>query len=172
MIELVQANVEDKEILRNLLEKYQFEFSQWDNRDVNRLGLYGYDYLDSYWTEPNRWAFFILSGGRLAGFAMVNDYPEVAEPTDYSLSEFCVLHKYRRQGVGKAAAFALYDRFHGRWQLMRHPHNIPSVYFWNAVVSEYTHGSFRLILSCPGTKYADGTPGDVFFFDNTPLQNP
>lgn len=69
MTELVQATADDKEILRNLLEKYQYKFSQWDNRDVNRLGLYGHDYLDNYWTEPNRWAFFILSGSRLAGFA-------------------------------------------------------------------------------------------------------
>jgi len=39
-IELKCVNVEDKEILRNLLEKYDYEFSQWDNRDVNKLGLW------------------------------------------------------------------------------------------------------------------------------------
>jgi hypothetical protein len=54
-IELRQANVNDKEVLRNLLEKYDYEFSQWDNRDVNKLGLFGYDYLDCYWTKKNRW---------------------------------------------------------------------------------------------------------------------
>lgn len=40
-IKLVKVEIDDKEILRNLLEKYDYEFSQWDNRDVNRLGLYG-----------------------------------------------------------------------------------------------------------------------------------
>lgn len=30
-IELKRVNAEDKEILRNLLEKYDYEFSQWDN---------------------------------------------------------------------------------------------------------------------------------------------
>ena len=165
-IELKQAKAEDREILRNLLEKYDYEFSQWDHRDVNQLGLYGYDYLDCYWTEKNRWAFFILVDGRLAGFAMVNDYPEAKEKTDYSLAEFFVMYKYRRRGVGKSAAEQIFDRFHGKWQLKRHPKNIPSVYFWDKVITEYTGGKYRLVKSYPGTEYDDGTPGDIFFFQN------
>jgi len=42
---------EEKEILRNLLEKYNYEFFQYNGLDVNEYGLYGYDYLDCYWTE-------------------------------------------------------------------------------------------------------------------------
>ena len=166
-LELCPVSVEEKEILKNLLEKYDYEFSQYDRRDVNALGLYGYDYLDYYWTEPNRWAFFLRVDGKLAGFVMVNDYPEADYPTDYCLSEFFVLYKYRRMGVGKAAAFAVFDRFPGRWQLKRHPKNLPSVRFWDRVVSEYTGGDFILHTAVPGTEYADQTPGDVFLFDNT-----
>ena len=33
---------EEKEILRNLLEKYGYELSQYFNNDVNDLGLYGF----------------------------------------------------------------------------------------------------------------------------------
>ena len=51
-IELVKK--EEKEILRNLMEKYRYEFSQYDNLDTNNFGLYGYDYFDYYWTENNR----------------------------------------------------------------------------------------------------------------------
>ena len=87
-IELVQVRKEEKEVLRNLLEKYDYEFSQYDLRDVNALGLYGYDWLDCYWTEERRWPFFIKVDGQLAGFVMVNDYPETDEPCDYCLSEF------------------------------------------------------------------------------------
>ena len=42
-IELTPVDVSEKEILRNLLEKYDYEFSQYDQRDVNHLGLYGYE---------------------------------------------------------------------------------------------------------------------------------
>ena len=77
-VTLCPVSLEQKEILRNLLEKYDYEFSQWDLRDVNENGLFGYEYLDNYWTEENRWAYFIRADGKLAGFVMVNDYPKPA----------------------------------------------------------------------------------------------
>ncbi len=165
-IELKRVNAEDKEILRNLLEKYDYEFSQWDNRDVNKLGLYGYDYLDCYWTEEKRWAYFIEVDEKLAGFIMINNYPEADEETDYSLAEFFVLYKYRRCGIGKFAAIKVFDMFHGKWQLKRHPKNIASVHFWDSVVSEYTKGKYQLVESYPNSEYNDGTLGDIFFFEN------
>jgi len=165
-IELKRVNAEDKEILRNLLEKYDYEFSQWDNRDVNKLGLYGYDYLDCYWTEEKRWAYFIEVDEKLAGFIMINNYPEVDEETDFSLAEFFVLYKYRRCGIGKFAAIKVFDMFHGKWQLKRHPKNIASVHFWDSVVSEYTKGKYQLVECYPNSEYNDGTLGDIFFFEN------
>lgn len=165
-IDLVPVAAEDKEILRNLIEKYLYEFSQYELCDVNKLGLYDYPYLDNYWTEDSRWAFFIKVDNQLAGFAMVNNFPEAPEPTDYSLAEFFVMYKYRRAGVGRHAAKEVFDRFHGRWQLKRHPHNLPSVHFWDRVVDEYTHGHFRLVKGYAGTEYPDGTAGDIFFFEN------
>ena len=66
-VELKQVSLDEKEILRNLLENTNTSFLQWDKRDVNKLGLYGYEYLD-YWTEERRWAYFIMVDGKLAGF--------------------------------------------------------------------------------------------------------
>ncbi|QSX07295.1 GNAT family N-acetyltransferase [Sedimentibacter sp. zth1] len=166
-IELKKVDVEEKEILKNLMEKYDYEFSQWDNRDVNKLGLYGYNYLDCYWTDNNRYAFFILVDGMLGGFVMVNDCPEANEKADYAIAEFFVMYKYRQKGVGKFVAYKVFDMLRGKWQLKRHPKNTPSVHFWNKIVSEYTNGNFRLVESCPNTDYDDGTLADVFFFDNS-----
>ncbi len=165
-VEIKEVSIDEKEVLRNLLEKYDYEFSQWNKRDVNKLGLYGYDYLDYYWAEDKRHAFFIMVDGKLAGFIMVNDYPEACEPTDYCLSEFFVMYKYRRMGVGSIAARGVLDLFRGKWQLKRHPHNIPSVHFWDKFILEYTKGKYRLVKSYPGAEYEDGTAGDIFFFEN------
>lgn len=166
-VELRQAQLEDREILSNLLEKYDYEFSQYDNRDVNKLGLYGYQYLDYYWTEKNRWAYFIEVDGKLAGFVMVNDYPEVEDrKTDFVISEFFVIYKYRRSGIGKQAFFKVLNLHKGTWQLKRHPKNMPSVYFWNKAVNEYTNGKYEMIESYPNTEYDDGTLADVFFFES------
>lgn len=98
-IELKRVAADEKEILRNLLEKYDYEFSQWDKRDVNKLGLYGYEYLDNYWTEKNRFAYFILVEEHIAGFVMVNNYPEAEDQkTDFTVAEFFVMYKYRKCG--------------------------------------------------------------------------
>ena len=65
-------------------------------------------------------------------------------------------------------AFKIFDLHHGKWQLKRHPHNIASVKFWNNVIDEYTSGNYRLVESYPNkdVDYEDGTPADVFFFEN------
>jgi len=168
-IAIKKAMLEDREILANLLEKYNYEFSQYDSLDVNRLGLYGYKYLDYYWWEgEKRWAYFIEVDGKLAGFIMINDYPEAEDrKTDFVISEFFVLFKYRRKGVGKKALFKALDLHKGSWQLKRHPKNEVSVYFWDSVINEYTSGNYELIKAYPNTEYKDGTLADVFFFDNS-----
>lgn len=159
----------EKEILRNLLEKYCYEFSQWDGRQVNELGLFGYDWLDCYWTEEGRWAYFIRVDERLAGFAMVNDYQEIpGQEIDFCLAEFFVMYPYCRSGVGSMAARSVFDLHRGRWMLKRHPHNLASVAFWDRVVSEYTSGQYTCVCGWPdhAVDYDDGTPADVLFFDN------
>ena len=64
----------EKSVLRQLLELYQYDFSMFDNADVNAHGYYGYRYLDHYWTESDRQAYFIVSDGKLAGFVLVNNH--------------------------------------------------------------------------------------------------
>ena len=164
-VELKQAQLEDREILSNLLEKYNYEFSQYDDWDVNKLGLYGYQSLDYYWTQKNRWAYFIEVDDKLAGFIMVNDYSVSKDrKTDFTISEFFVMYKYRNSGIGRQALFKVLDTHRGTWQLRRHPKNIASVYFWNKVINEYTKGQYEMIESYPNTEYGDGTIADVFFF--------
>jgi predicted acetyltransferase len=165
-IEIINVTKNEKEILRNLLEKYNYEFSQYDNNDVNNLGLYGYDWLDCYWTEDNRWAYFIQYNNKFAGFMMINDYQETPGiKTDYTMAEFFILYKYRRMGIGKYAVKYAFDKYKGKWQLKRHPKNKGSVYFWNKIIEEYTNGKYELLENNENAKYEDGTNGDVFIFE-------
>ena len=169
MLTVAEAKISDKNTLMNLLEKYLYEFSQWEKTDVNDDGLYGYEYLACYFEEVNRFPYLIKVDNKLAGFILVSDYPEVPdERTDFCLSEFFIMNKYRRKGYGKEAVFKVLNMHHGKWQLKRHPHNIGSVKFWNNVLDEYTSGNYRLVESYPNkdVDYEDGTPADVFFFEN------
>ncbi|NJL46487.1 MAG: hypothetical protein HC929_01875 [Leptolyngbyaceae cyanobacterium SM2_5_2] len=47
-LEVLPALVENKPVLRNLLELCQHDYSQFNGRDVNEHGLFDYPYLDNY----------------------------------------------------------------------------------------------------------------------------
>jgi predicted acetyltransferase len=164
-ITIEQIKIDEKEILKNLLEKYNYEFSQYDNRDVNKLGLYGYDYLDHYWVENNRDAYFINIDNNLAGFIMVNDYPEINIKTNYTMSEFFVMYKYRRLGIGKYVVNHILNKYKGKWQLKYHPRNIVSENFWINIINEYTKGKYKIIKDNPEARYEDGTIGTIIIFE-------
>jgi predicted acetyltransferase len=146
------------------LEKYNYEFSQYEETDVNKLGLYGYDWLDCYWTEEKRFPYFIKVNNIIAGFVLVNDYPETNIKTDYTLSEFFVMYKYRLLGVGKYVVNNILKKYHGKWQLKFHPYNVISEKFWINTVNEYTKGKYKIIDNDEETKYRDGTIGKVLIF--------
>lgn len=170
MLRIIEAKREDRDTLMNLLEKYLYEFSQWDLNEVDENGLYGYEYLDCYFEEERRYPYLLMVDDKIAGLILVSDHPEVPEEdTDFCISEFFIMHKYRRKGYGKEAVFKVFDMHRGKWQLKRHPHNLGSVTFWNNVVDEYMGGNYRLVESYPNKEvdYGDGTAADVFFFDNS-----
>jgi predicted acetyltransferase len=96
---------------------------------------------------------------------MVNDYPIINLETDYSMSEFFVLFKYRKSGIGTFAVKNMFDKHKGKWGLMYHPHNIPSKKFWNKVVAEYTNGKFELIKDNKEAFYEDGTVSEILVFE-------
>jgi predicted acetyltransferase len=113
-------------------------------KDVNEHGLYGYTYFDYYWTEDTRHPFFIRVDGKLAGFALINEYCYVVkEPGTKSIAEFFVMRKYRRKGIGKSVAVQVFDRFPGKWEVIQHGENEPSKIFWEKVIREYTSGNYR-----------------------------
>ena len=157
---------EEKEILRNLLEKYEYEFSQYNDLVVNEYGLYGYDYLDCYWTEKNRFPYFIKVNGKLAGFAMINDYAEEKLNTDYTISEFFIMYKYRQKGVGKYSVKYILDKYKGKWQLKYHPKNEVSKIFWIKTIEEYTNGKYKIIEDSKEAIYEDGTIGHIMIFES------
>lgn len=42
-VEIVEVKENEKKTLLNLIEKYLYEFSQWENTDVNAEGNYEYE---------------------------------------------------------------------------------------------------------------------------------
>lgn len=153
---------EEKRILENLLEKYLYEFSQYELLAFNEDGLFGYGYLDSYWSEAGRAAYFIRAEGRLAGFVLLNRHGQRRDrPVDWSVAEFFVAYPYRRRGVGSAAMAEVFARYPGDWQIMYHPKNHGSASFWRGAAEKAA--STGVEAAACGL-YEDGSPAQVLCF--------
>lgn len=127
-LEVIPAGTDDRPLLRQLMELYRYDFSELDQSDVDDDGLYGYRWLDAYWTEAGRHPFLFRVDGHPAGFALVRS-DAVTE-----MAEFFVLRKYRHRGIGTRAARALLSRFPGRWTVSQIPGNHAATGFWRAAI--------------------------------------
>jgi predicted acetyltransferase len=129
--------------LAQLVELYLHDMSETFPIEAGEDGRFGYPDLASYWTEPDRrFPFLIRAHGRVAGFALVTaGSPASDEPGVHDVAEFFVLRRARRTGVGRAAAFALWDRFPARWTVRVAEANRAGIAFWPGTVSEYCGGT-------------------------------
>jgi len=95
-IVIQKATIDEKSILRNLLELCYHDYSEFTPKDVNEHGRFGYKYLDHYWTESGRSPFIVRVSGKIAGFVLVRDVVFSEGKITHSLAEFFILRKFRR----------------------------------------------------------------------------
>jgi predicted acetyltransferase len=142
-IKVTPATIEERPILRHLMELYQYDFSEFDGSDIGPLGLFDYPYLDHYWVEADRSPFLVRLEDYLAGFVLVarNNYLTGVKDT-WVLAEFFIMHKYRHQGLGEHTACQIFDRFPGNWQVAQITENTAATAFWRKVIARYTHNNY------------------------------
>ncbi|HVN85698.1 MAG TPA: GNAT family N-acetyltransferase [Candidatus Binatia bacterium] len=130
--------------LSNLLELYAHDLSDIFPIRVGPDGRFGYDKLPRYWSEPDsHFPYLIRFNGDLAGFALVTrGSPATDAPDDLDVSEFFVLRCFRRSGIGRRAAFLLWDRMPGQWVVRVSEMNRGALPFWEGAIREYTHGVY------------------------------
>jgi predicted acetyltransferase len=141
---LENAKPEHTALLSHLVELYLHDLSDIFPIDVGPDGRFGYDRLPLYFEQPDlRFAFVIRANGHPAGFALVTrGSPVTKDPDDLDIAEFFVIRRYRRSGVGRAAAFQLWDRMPGRWIVRVSEGNQRGLPFWRSVIAEYTGETF------------------------------
>lgn len=141
---LQRATRETAPLLQNLLELYVHDLSEIFPVELGPDGRFGYPQLALYWKEPAvRHAFVIRRGDRVAGFALATrGSPASDDPEDLDVAEFFVLRAHRRLGVGRDAAFALWDALPGRWVVRVAEANRAGLPFWRETALAYTGGAF------------------------------
>jgi len=134
----------DAGLLANLLELYLHDLSPvFPSIELGADGRFGYDPLPLYWSEPERrFPFLIRHGTRVAGFVLAaRGSPASDDPDVFDVAEFFVIRRHRRSGVGRRAAFLVWDRFPGRWIVRVSEGNTGALPFWTGVIAEYSRGA-------------------------------
>lgn len=136
---------EHKHIIENLVQLYLYDISDLDNRDLGSDGRYRFKDIEPYLRGSDAWAYLIYDGdsNHILGFALVSRKNSLLfGDIVYSIDDFFVLRKYRKQGVGKQAAFLLFQSFPGPWEVSEMQENEAAHRFWVRVIGEFTGGNF------------------------------
>jgi len=143
-VTLTPAIVSDSALLSNLLELYIHDMSDFfPNLELGPDGRFGYSRLPLYWSDAHRrFAFVIRYGGRPAGFALATiGSPASTDPDVLDVAEFFVIRQHRRFGVGRAAAFLLWNLLPGKWIVRVAEKNAGAIAFWRDVITDYSRGT-------------------------------
>ncbi|HZN52898.1 MAG TPA: GNAT family N-acetyltransferase, partial [Methylomirabilota bacterium] len=104
-IELRQARSHEFPILERLMQLYLYDFAAIDDWPIADDGRYGNAAtIESFWNDPQMSSFFVRVDGVLAGFVLVRDGAYFAGEGTRDISEFFILRRHRRRGVGSEVA--------------------------------------------------------------------
>jgi predicted acetyltransferase len=139
-LSVARAEPNERPLIEGLFQFYIYDFSEFEPAGSDRFDLDAearfdpYPMLDQYWSDATCIPLLIRVGGKLAGFALINAFAHSGETTDRGMAEFFILRKFRRSGLGAAAAGEILRRYPGRWEIAIARRNLPAIAFWPRVV--------------------------------------
>jgi len=138
------ASSKERVLLQNLTQFYYYDFSEVLEMHVGEDGRFGDVDLTPYWVDEWRHPFLLRVDDKLAGFALISERSKITGKSGvFDMTEFFVLRRFRRHGVGRAAAFAAFDRFAGPWEVRQREEKHDATAFWRRAIDEYTRGDYE-----------------------------
>jgi len=147
-VTLEPISTADEPVLHRLMQFYVYDFSELTGHDVADDGTFFSGELEATLRpEHSRHAFLLRVAGRLAGFVILDERSRVTgDPSVMDVAEFFVMRKYRRKGVGAAAAVQAFDSFPRKWEVRQTANNTAATSFWRKVIARYTGGRFDEVV--------------------------
>jgi predicted acetyltransferase len=103
----------------------------------------GLAYHDHYWIDTDRHPYLIRVDGKLAVFVLIRLETLKDGRRRTNMSEFFIMRKYRRQGIGRAVASHMFDLYPGNCEVAQLLCNHAAIAFWRKVIGDYTGGQFE-----------------------------
>ncbi|MDZ4718080.1 MAG: GNAT family N-acetyltransferase [Roseiflexaceae bacterium] len=130
-------------LLLRLMQFYLYDLSEHELADIGPDGHFADGALRAWLAEPSNQPFLFYNAGQPIGFAFVGcNSHQLPVPDIYTISAFFILRRYRRQGLGRKAAYQLFERFPGRWEIATLGANTQAISFWRSVVDTFTNGLY------------------------------
>ncbi len=137
------ATAAERTVVENLVQLYIHDFSELyagtPRGDLGPDGRYVVDIpLERWWGgAADHVPLLLRVEGRLAGFALLNASAHGRAAVDHNIAEYFVVRKYRRTGVGTAAAHAIFSRRPGRWEAAVMRQNLSARVFWERCIRSH-----------------------------------
>jgi len=143
-IQIEPILLEHSHTFTQLLNLYNYDFTEYTNNDINENGYFHGDSI-SILTNNKLHSFFVRVNEKLAGFVIVGKggYRYLNDESAHNINQFFVMKKYRKNGVGKFMAEAALNMFKGKWEVCQMQNNIPARNFWKSVIAEYTKSNYQ-----------------------------
>ena len=156
-ITLSLADEKEMSIVKNFFVAFFYDLSQYDDKlIINDFGLPMWEPSGlpgpqtlaecapfNWWVRDSCFSYIIRADGKPAGFLnILANKTQLAPEVDFELLDFYIAPKYRRQKIGRAAAKAAFELYHGTWQVFELERNLAARSFWQAVINEYTNGHY------------------------------
>lgn len=168
-LDVAVASAAERPVLENLLQLYIHDFSELfagtARCDLEGDGRYHPDIpIGDWWSIADHIPLLLRVNDKIAGFVLLNAITHSGAAADRNIAEFFVVRKYRRLGVGRAAAHALFSRYPGRWEAAVMRANTGARAFWETAIT--SHPALQQIDIGDSTHFRwDGT---IFRFEIAP----
>lgn len=130
---LIPISEDNCQLFDLLVQKYEEEFASLTGKKKNSEGKYE---LDSDWKEPNQ-GFYWKEDSQVKGFCVKTTVEGRSD-----ISEFYIVPKDRKKGIGRKFAFAVFDAFPGKWQVRQIQGAEDAKKFWRRIIGQYTDDNY------------------------------
>ena len=148
-------------MVERLAQLERHDLSKFRGYTPGADGVFAFDTLPSFFSEPDRRAYLLYHGATLAGFTLTRGLPDGAT----SIVAFFIVRALRKQGVGHRAAQELLRTQPGRWAIAFQEENAGVPRFWRHVATAAVGSEWREGPTPPSAQ--PGTQRDTWLFLDT-----
>ncbi|MDX6294408.1 MAG: hypothetical protein QOH50_3483 [Kribbellaceae bacterium] len=126
-----EVGEEHRPVVERLGQLERHDLSEFRGYTPGADGVFAFDRLPLFFSEPDRRVYLIYHGSTLAGFTLTRGLPDGST----SIGAFFIVRGLRRQEVGHRAALELLHQRPGRWSIAFQENNVGAARFWRRLVT-------------------------------------